>query len=297
MTTATETVNGGNIGNKLSYLTEEDLIRLISESPTVRHQLTGMMIDTFAEKTDLQAILERMDKQSAEIKEQGYRIEEQGKRIEEQGKRIEEQGKRIEEQGQRIEALREDFNRQFAEHARRMDAIEKQIQTLREDFNRGFALLSRRIDALEERVDILAEKVEKGFKRVDSHLGAIGARWGMESESAFREGLADILAEETDLQVVRYHKMDTQGIVFGRPDQIEIDVAIQDGEHTLIEIKSSTSREEVHTFARKVAFYEEEEKVKVKRKIIISPMLGPGAQELAAELKIETFGSAYDVKA
>lgn len=276
MTIDTKAVNAGNVGNKPSYLTEEDLIRLISESPTVRHQLKGMMVDTFAERTDLQAILERIDNQNAEIKEQGYHIEEQGKRI---------------------EALREDFNRGFAEHSRRMDAMEKQIHALREDFNRGFALLSKRIDALEERVDILAEKVEKGFKRVDSHLGAIGARWGMDSESAFREGLSDILAEETDLQVVRYHKMDTQGIVFGRPDQIEIDVAIQNGEHILIEIKSSTSREEVHTFARKVAFYEEEEKVKVKRQIIISPMLGPSAQELADELKIETFSSAYDVNA
>jgi len=46
--------------------------------------------------------------------------------------------------------------------------------------------------------------------------------------------------------VVRYHKMDTDGFVFGRPDQVEIDVVIQNG-------------------------------------------------ELADDLKIETFTSAYDV--
>jgi len=97
--------------------------------------------------------------------------------------------------------------------------------------------------------------------------------------------------------VIRYHKMDSEGFVFGRPDQVEIDVVIQDEERTLIEIKSSTSRQEVHVFARKVAFYEKEEGVKVKRMIIISPMLGPRAKELADELGIETFTSAYDVSA
>jgi hypothetical protein len=134
-------------------------------------------------------------------------------------------------------------------------------------------------------------------RKVDSRLGAIGARWGLESESAFRDGPASILAQETGLKVTRYHKMDTAGFVFGQPDQVEIDVVIQDGKHTLIEIKSSTSWQEVHNFARKVAFYEQEEGAEVRRMIIISPMLGPGAKELADELGIETFTSAYDVSA
>ena len=258
-------------------LVQEEIERWLRDTPSIRYQLTGIMAETFAQKTDLQAILERIDAQ--------------GERIEEQGKRIEEQGERIEEQGKRIEALREDFNRQFAEHSRRMDTMEEQIKALREDFNRGFALLSGRIDSLSERVDTLSRDVGK----VDSHLGALGARWGLMAESAFRNGLADILAREAGLKVVRYHKMDTKGFVFGRPDQVEIDVVVQNGEHTLIEIKSSTSRQEVHNFARKVAFYEKEEGVKARRMIIISPMFGPRAIELAGDLGIETFTSVYDV--
>jgi len=251
-------------------LVQEEIERWLRDTPSIRYQLTGIMAETFAQKTDLQAILERIDAQ---------------------GERIEEQGKRIEEQGKRIEALREDFNRQFAEHSRRMDTMEEQIKALREDFNRGFALLSGRIDSLSERVDTLSRDVGK----VDSHLGALGARWGLMAESAFRNGLADILAREAGLKVVRYHKMDTKGFVFGRPDQVEIDVVVQNGEHTLIEIKSSTSRQEVHNFARKVAFYEKEEGVKARRMIIISPMFGPRAIELAGDLGIETFTSVYDV--
>jgi hypothetical protein len=267
-------------------LVEETLLHLLQDSPTVKYQLRGMMVGVFAEKTDLQAILERIDAQ----------------------------GERIEKQGERIEALREDFNRQFAEHAKRMDHFAevqaehskrmdhfaevqaehaRKIEALREDFNRGFALLSKRIDGLSDRVDGLARNV----KQVDSRLGALGARWGLESESAFRDGLTAILAEETGLKVKRYLAMDTEGMVFGRPDQVEIDVAIQDGEHTLIEIKSSVSRQDVHAFDRKTAFYEQQENVTVKRKIIISPFFGPDAEALADELAIETYTSAYNVKA
>jgi len=59
----------------------------------------------------------------------------------------------------------------------------------------------------------------------------------------------------------------------------------------------SDSRQEVHNFARKVEFYEDEENVKVKQKILISPMLGPRAKELACELGMEVFTSVYDVRA
>jgi len=237
-------------------LVQEEFERWLRDTPGIRYQLTGIMAETFAQKTDLQAILERIDAQ-----------------------------------GRRIEALREDFNRQFAEHSRRMDTMEEQIKALREDFNRGFALLSGRIDSLSGRVDTLSRDVGK----VDSHLGALGARWGLMAESAFRDGLADILAQEAGLKVVRYHKIDTEGFVFGRPDQVEIDVVVQNGEHTLIEIKSSISRQEVHNFARKVAFYEREEGVKARRMIIISPVFGPRAIELAGDLGMETFTSVYDV--
>lgn len=234
MSVTTETID---TGETRLVLLENELIHLISTSPAVRYQLIGATAGTFAERTDLQAILERID------------------------------------------ALRKDFNRQFAEHSKRMDA-------LREDFNRGFNLLSGRVN-----------KLERTTNKVYSHLGAMGARWGMQSESAFREGLADILAHETGLRVANYLKMDPDGFVFGQPDQIEIDIVIQDGKHTLIEIKSSTSRQEVHNFSRKVKFYEKQEGVQVERKIIISPMPGPGAVELADELGIETFTSVYDVSA
>jgi hypothetical protein len=233
---------------ELPTLVREELTHLLTSVPAVQYELIGVMAQTFAQRTDLQAVLER-----------------------------------IEAQGERIEALREDFNRQFAEHSRRMDEFSRRMDEfsrrmdeLREDFNRGFAHLSGRMD------------------RVESTLGALGARWGMMAESAFREGLIGVL-RETGWQVKNYRKMDTHGVVFREPDQVEIDVVIHNGTHSLIEIKSSISRGDVEHFQRKVTFYEQEEGVKVKRMLIISPMFGPRARELAQSRGMETYTSAYDV--
>jgi hypothetical protein len=192
-------------------------------------------------------------------------------RMEGFAERQEEHSRRMEEHSRRVDELREDFNRGFAEHSRRMDE-------LREDFNRGFAQQSREI------------------REVDLHVQALGAHWGILAEGAFHEGIAGILTEEIGLQVAHYLKMDTEGQVFGQPDQMEIDVVIHDGDYWLLELKSSISRGDVSLFQRKVAFYEREEKVEVKRTILISPYFDLGAEELARDLGIETYTSGREVR-
>ena len=251
---------------EISTIVREELSYLITSVPAVRYELTGALAYTFALRTDLQAVLERIDAQ-----------------------------------GERIDALREDFNRQFAEHSRRMDEM-------RGDFNRQFVEHSRRMDhfaAVQEehsrRMDELREDFNRGFAhlsgridRLEATVGGLGARWGMMAESAFREGLTGVL-RETGWQVGHYRKMDTRGIVFKEPDQVEIDVVIHDGTHSLIEIKSSISRGDVEHFYRKIGFYEQEEGVQVERALVISPMFGPRARELAQARGMETYTSAYDV--
>ncbi len=60
-------------------------------------------------------------------------------------------------------------------------------------------------------------------------LGAMGARWGLMAEEAFRSGMAGILRDQFGWQVEHVLMMDADGVVFGRPDQVEIDIAIHDG--------------------------------------------------------------------
>ena len=146
----------------------------------------------------------------------------------------------------------------------------------------------------EQRVEELAQAQTEARKDVHAHLSAIGARWGIQTEESFRKAIQAILSDFTDLRVERFTAYDAEGKVFGRPDQVEIDVLIRDGQTILGEIKSSMSKSDVYAFERKVAFYEHRHGVKADRKIIITPMLDPRAQLVVDELGIQVYASAYD---
>ncbi|MBI2875722.1 MAG: DUF3782 domain-containing protein [Candidatus Tectomicrobia bacterium] len=142
----------------------------------------------------------------------------------------------------------------------------------------------------------LRREVEVGFRRVNTTLGAVGARWGLQSEESFRSAIEGILREDLSMQMERYLSFDPEGTVFGVPDQVEIDVVIRNGKTTLIEIKSSMSKADVHAFHRKIAFFEKQMGLKADRKIIISPMLGRYAQETIQRLGMTVYSTIYDVK-
>jgi len=98
------------------------------------------------------------------------------------------------------------------------------------------------------------------------------------------------------VDVLNVTDYDQTGEVFGHPDQVEIDVIIQDGLVILCEIKSSVSKSEMYTFDRKVAFYEKRHSRKATRKLVISPMVDDLAQQVAQKLGIEVYTHADDVK-
>jgi hypothetical protein len=56
-------------------------------------------------------------------------------------------------------------------------------------------------------------------QRYDRGIGALGSRWGPQSEKAFRDALAAILDKSFGVQVVNVTDYDDEGEVFGRPDQ------------------------------------------------------------------------------
>lgn len=98
-----------------------------------------------------------------------------------------------------------------------------------------------------------------------------------------------ILEGSFGVKVERYMNYDTEGVVFSRPDQVELDLIIYDSQVLVAEIKSSVSRPDVHAFLNKVAFYERKEGRPITRKLIISPMVLPEAQELAKAHGVEVY--------
>jgi hypothetical protein len=175
---------------------------------------------------------------------------------------------------QEIEKLREDMNKlrddmmkMFEKHEERFARIKQELVRLREDMIRGFDLVSRQIYAL-------------------------GARWGLTSEQAFREGLRGILKKKFGMKVERWVTRDEEGTVYGFSSVIEIDIAVKDGKTLLIEISSRMGLSDVAAFLRKAQLYERKTGIKPDRLIMVTSYAEEAAIKAAREMGVEIYTTA-----
>ena len=143
-----------------------------------------------------------------------------------------------------------------------------------------------RVDELGGAVQRLVEEHRLFRYSFDSKLGGLGARWGMQTEEAFRQGMREIL-REAGFTVERFLDYDAAGEVFGHPDQVELDVVIQNGKVIVVEIKSSLDQANMYLFDRKVAFYARKTGRQVDRKLIVTPFVDNRAKEIGLRLGVE----------
>jgi hypothetical protein len=141
------------------------------------------------------------------------------------------------------------------------------------------------------------EEIMALAQKHDRAVGALGARWGMQSEAAFRNARAGILEKSFGVEVLNVSEYDDEGVVFGRPEQVELDVIIQNGLLLLCELKSSIDKAGMYAFERKARFYERRHQRKASRLLVISPMIDARAQKVAEQLGIETYSDSVDVEA
>ena len=176
-----------------------------------------------------------------------------------------------EEQNRKWEEQDHKWEQNQAEHNRKWEANQRELQRLHEE------------------IMAHAKKYERG-------IGALGSRWGLQSEQAFRDALAGILEKNFGVQVLNVNEYDDQGEVFGRPDQVELDVVIQNGLLLICELKSSIDKAGMYIFERKARFYEKRHGRKATRLIVISPMIDARARKVAEQLGIETYGDSILVE-
>jgi hypothetical protein len=119
-----------------------------------------------------------------------------------------------------------------------------------------------------------------------SQIGGLGARWGLQTEEAFRHGIRTILGE-VGFTAERFLTWDAAGEVFGHPEQVELDIVIQNGRAIVVEIKSSLDRANTYLFNRKVEFYTRHTDRQVDRKVVIASYADERAKEVAMRLGIE----------
>lgn len=131
-------------------------------------------------------------------------------------------------------------------------------------------------------------------KKFDRSIGALGSRWGLQTERAFRDALAGILVESFGVKVVNVNEFDDEGEVFGKPDQVELDIIIRNGLLIICELKSSVDKPAMYTFERKVRFYEKRHQRKANRMIVISPMIEERARRVGKKLGIEMYADSLN---
>ncbi len=282
---------------ELKRLVLKVLPEIIKEDPVIKAYIKDLLKDSFAEKDKTEDRIEKLYEELVRLREESEKrwqeyLEDRERMWAELERQREESNKRWEQYIQERDKMWVELERQREESERKWEEYKKALEEQREILMQHSKILEEHSKAIQT----LMEEVKRLSRKHDSTIGALGARWGLHSEESFRNALKGILEESFPVKVERYINYDKEGIVFGRPDQIELDLIIKNGEIIVAEIKSSMSKADVYAFLRKLDFYQSKEGVKVSRAIIISPMVDPKAKEVALKNGIEVYSYAEDVE-
>ena len=253
-------------------LIREQLPQLIAQEPLVRDFVLRTVSDYYAGKQETES---KFDRILAELQRDR---EEQARKWDENNRKWEEQNHKWEEQNHKWDENNQEQNRKLEEQ------------------NRKWEENNKRLDKMQEQTDQTLAEIQKANRKYDSAIGALGSRWGLHSEASFRNALKGILETSFGVEVLNLNDFDHDGEVFGRPDQVEVDVIIKNGSVILCEIKSSMSKPDMYIFDRKVAYYEKHHHRTVDRKLVISPMVDQRAIPVAENLGIEIFSYADSIE-
>ena len=260
------------------------LPRLLQESPEVRDWVRGLVAEYGVTREEWNALLQRLD-----------RLTEALERLQVAFEALREEFRQTREaHEQQIQLLWEEV-RQLREE---VNLLREEVRGMREAYDKAIAGLREEIHLLRETYDRaiaeLRQALERAVSRLERRMDAIGARFGLLAESAFRDGMRGILQEHVGLRVVQWRHYDEQGIVHGFPSWVEADLLIHDDEHWLVEIKAHFSRADIAEFYRIGQLYQQVTGV-APRLIGIAPSLDERAKEWAQRFGITLYGDPEEV--
>ena len=288
----------------IKQIIKSELPKIMETDPEIHDFILRLTRTQYADRNITDDRIERLFdelKRDREISEKKW--EENQKKWEENQKELRElrltQDKKWEENQNELRELKLTQDKKWEENQKKWEENQKELRELRltqdkkwEENEKKWEENQKEIREMIKSISKLSQKLSQKF---DSSIGALGARWGLHSEASFRNGLKAILTESFGVRVERYENFDDEGMVFARPEQIELDVIIHNGDIILCEIKSSISKSEMHVFYRKKEYYEKKHESRVSRTMVISPMIDPLALKVAEKLGIETYSYADGV--
>jgi len=160
----------------------------------------------------------------------------------------------------------------------RVNSIEERMAT-KEDLKR----LEERM-ATKEELRAVETSLREEMRKLWLALNALGARWGVFSEDAFRSGVRELL-KDAGYTVDRWVYYDDKGYVYGYPSEVELDIIIKDGRTLAVEITSALKRGDLQQIRRKVELFSTVTGRRVDAVYVITPFIhdrNPDAVEAVA---------------
>ena len=189
----------------------------------------------------------------------------------------------------------------FREILNRITRLEERQQALEEriaELENRFAKLEERFAKIEERYQKLEERflqvekrlvnVENAIRDLQRTLATVAHRFGVLSESAFREAIKGIVEELFGAGAYRWTAYDSEGIVYGYPSEVEVDVVVTDKKHLLVEVKSRADASDVLELTRIAKLYEMKERVRPEL-AIVAGYVSPKARRVAEKLGVKIY--------
>ncbi|GAB6148720.1 PD-(D/E)XK nuclease family protein [Stetteria hydrogenophila] len=268
---------------------KREFLELLKRDEEFRYAVAGLL--------GLEEVLRRLDRSERELVRLREDFNKLLREVREGFKRHDEE---IAQLRKEIAELRKEMLEGFKRHDEEIAQLNEEVARLRREMYEGFKRHDEEIAQLrkemlegfrrhDEEIAKLRREMYEGFARLERSISALGARWGVMAEEAFREALRGVLERELGLKVARWVGFDEEGLVYGYPESVEVDVAIVDGEVILVEVKSHARASDVYTLKRKALLYERLEGRKPARLILVTPHADEKALKAAEKLGVEVY--------
>jgi len=233
---------------------KREIIKLLREDEEFRLAVAGLL--------GMEEILRAIRSLQEQVAEHSEAIKSHSEVIKSHSEVIESHSEAIRSHSEAIKSLQE----QVAEHTKAIKSLQEQVRILQEQM----AKHSEAITAM-----------QKSMEKLSASITALGYRYGVYTEDIFREAVKYLIEDLLRAyEARRWIYYDSEGIVFGHPSVIEVDVLVRDREHILVEYKASIDKGDIAELAREGKLYEKVTGIKPRLLIV-----GPVARRRAVELK------------
>ncbi|WP_069807626.1 PD-(D/E)XK nuclease family protein [Vulcanisaeta thermophila] len=253
---------------------KEAILKALKEDESFRYAVLGLLgIDKILQSIDENTkAIRALQEQVKSLDTRFIALQEQVRSLQEQVKSLQEQFIALQEQVKALQA-------QFVTLQEQVKSLQEQVRTLQAQFV-----------SLEAQVN----EHTKAIRELAIRINALGTRWGVVTEEAFRDSIKYLVEDLLKTyKVSKWVYYDAEGIVYGYPSLVDVDVLIRDTEHILVEFKSYVDRADVTELYRIGQLYEKANGIK-PRLLMVASAIRRRAKELADQLGIACRGSVLD---